>query len=94
MKRKPKESYCITKDMLCYLGSPDIEFADIARAYGIRGERVNNPAELEDALKRAITTTREGRPYLMDVRIARTGMAADSTWHPPYSLAANRTRKV
>jgi len=82
------------KDMISYLGSPDIEFTDIARAYGIRGERVNNPAELEQALKRAITTTRDGRPYLLDVRIARTGMAADSTWYPPYSVAASRTRKV
>jgi len=82
------------KDMISYLGSPDIEFSDIARAYGIRAERVNNPSELEPALKRAITTTRDGRPYLLDVRIARTGMAADSTWYPPYSVAASRTRKV
>jgi benzoylformate decarboxylase len=82
------------KDMICYLGSPDVEFSDIARAYGIRGERVNNPSELAPAVQRAITTTREGRPYLLDVRVARTGMAADSTWYPHYSVAAVRTRKV
>ena len=82
------------KDMICYLGSPDVEFSDIARAYGIRGERVNNPAELGPAIQRAIATTREGRPYLLDVRVARTGMAADSTWYPQYSVAANRKRKV
>ncbi len=82
------------KDMICNLGSPDIEFADIARAYGIRGERANNPPELEAALQRAINTTREGRPYLLDVRIARTGLAAGSEWHPPYSVAASRTRNV
>jgi hypothetical protein len=35
-----------------------------------------------------------GRPYLLDVLIARTGLAADSTWHPRYSLAAARTKKV
>jgi thiamine pyrophosphate-dependent acetolactate synthase large subunit-like protein len=82
------------KDMICYLGSPDVEFSDIARAYGIRGERVNNPAELTPAIQRAISTTREGRPYLLDVRMARTGMAADSTWYPHYSVAAVRKRKV
>jgi len=83
-----------SKDMICNLGSPDIEFSDIARAYGIRGERVNNPAELEAGLKRAIATTRDGRPYLLDVRIARTGLAAESNWYPAYSVAAVRTRKV
>ena len=82
------------KDMICYLGNPDVEFADIARAYGVRGERVNNPSELGPAIQRAIATTREGRPYLLDVRVARTGMAADSTWYPQYSAAANRKRKV
>jgi benzoylformate decarboxylase len=82
------------KDMICYLGSPDVEFADIARAYGIRAERVTHPGELAPALQRAISTTREGRPYLLDVHVARTGMAADSTWYPRYSVAAARTRKV
>jgi thiamine pyrophosphate-dependent acetolactate synthase large subunit-like protein len=82
------------KDMICYLGSPDVEFSDIARAYGIRGERVNDPGELAPAIQRAITTTRDGRPHLLDVRMARTGMAADSTWYPQYSVAATRKRKV
>src|SRR5437867_1336819 len=82
------------KDMICYLGSPDVEFTDIARAYGIRGERVTQPGELAGAIQRAITTTREGRPYLLDVHVARTGMRADSTWYPHYSVASARTRKV
>ncbi|HEY3053879.1 MAG TPA: thiamine pyrophosphate-dependent enzyme, partial [Thermoanaerobaculia bacterium] len=82
------------KDMICYLGSPDVEFSDIARAYAIRGERVNDPGELGPAIKRAIGVTREGRPYLLDVRVARTGYAADSTWYPHYSVAASRMRKV
>ncbi len=91
-----KEGRCReeNKDMICYLGSPDVEFTSLAGAYGVRGERVNNPGELQPALKRAIAATREGRPYLLDVLIARTGLAADSTWHPRYSLAAARTRKV
>jgi thiamine pyrophosphate-dependent acetolactate synthase large subunit-like protein len=91
-----KEGRCReeNKDMICYLGSPDVEFTHLASAYGIRGERVAHPGELKPALKRAIAATREGRPYLLDVLIARTGLAADSTWHPRYSLAAARTRKV
>jgi benzoylformate decarboxylase len=82
------------KDMICYLGSPDVEFTHLAAAYGIRGERVAHPAELQPALQRAIATTREGRPYLLDVLVARTGLAADSSWYPRYSVAASRTRKV
>lgn len=82
------------KDMICYLGSPDVEFTQLAGAYGIRGERVSSPAELEPAIRRAVDTTREGRPYLLDVNIARTGLAADSTWYPAYSVADSRTRRV
>jgi len=82
------------KDMICYLGSPDVEYSDIARAYGIKGERVNAPDDFPAAMQRAIATTREGRPYLLDVRVARTGLGADSTWYPRYSVAASRTRKV
>jgi benzoylformate decarboxylase len=82
------------KDMICYLGSPDVEFTHLANAYGIRGERVGHPAELKPALQRAIATTREGRPYLLDVLVARTGLAADSNWYPRYSVAQSRTRKV
>jgi thiamine pyrophosphate-dependent acetolactate synthase large subunit-like protein len=82
------------KEMICYLGSPDVEFAHIASAYGIRGERVARPDELKPALQRAIAATRDGRPYLLDALVARTGLAADSTWYPPYAVAAARSRRV
>ena len=82
------------KDMICYLGSPDVEYSDIARAFGIKGERVNGPDDLRPAIQRAVAATRDGRPYLLDVRVARTGLGADSTWYPRYSVAAVRTRKV
>ena len=78
------------KDMICYLGSPDVDFTHIGQAYGIRGERVLNPDQLEPAIERAIRTAREGRPYILDVEVARTGLLADSTWHPAYSVAAVR----
>jgi thiamine pyrophosphate-dependent acetolactate synthase large subunit-like protein len=83
-----------SKDMICYLGSPDVEYSDIARAFGIKGERINAPDELRPAIQRAIATTRDGRPYLLDVRVARTGLGADSTWYPQFSVASMRTRKV
>jgi len=82
------------KDMICYLGSPDVEFTHLAAAYGIRGERVGHPAELKPALQRAIAATRGGRPYLLDVLVARTGLSADSSWYPRYSVAAARTKRV
>jgi len=82
------------KDMICYLGSPDVEFTHLASAYNIKGEKVAHPSELKPALQRAIKTTRDGRPYLLDVMVARTGLAADSTWYPHYSVAASRKRNV
>lgn len=82
------------RDMICYLGNPDVEFTHLASAHGIRGERVATPADLKPAMRRAIETTRAGRPYLLDVNVARTGLAADSNWHPRYSVAAARKRKV
>ena len=91
---KGRRSRQENKDMICYLGSPDVEFTHLASAYNIKGEKVSHPFELKPALQRAIKTTRDGRPYLLDVLMARTGLAADSTWYPRYSLAAARTRKV
>ena len=82
------------KDMICYLGSPDVEFTHLAAAYGIAGSRVSHPDELKPAMQRAIAATRDGRPYLLDVAVARTGLAADSNWYPRYSVAKARTRKV
>jgi benzoylformate decarboxylase len=82
------------RDMTCYLGDPDVDFAKVADGFGVRGEVVRVPDEIAPALGRAIAATREGRPYLLDVAIGRTGLGAASTWHPKFSLAAARTRKV
>ena len=81
------------KDMICYLGSPNVDFTHIGQAYGIRGERILNPDQLEPAIGRAIRTAREGRPYILDVEVARTGLLADSTWHPAYSVAGAREER-
>jgi thiamine pyrophosphate-dependent acetolactate synthase large subunit-like protein len=82
------------KDMTCYLGDPDVDFAKIAAGFGVTGETVRTPDEIGPALQRAIEATRDGRPYLIDAIVERTGAGAASTWHPKYSLAAVRGRQV
>ncbi len=52
------------------------------------------PERSRGAFARAKTATVEGRPYLLDIHIKREGLGAVSEWHPPYSLADQRTRKV
>jgi thiamine pyrophosphate-dependent acetolactate synthase large subunit-like protein len=82
------------KEMTSYLGAPDVDFAKLAASFGVAGEAVRAAEQLAPAIRRAIHTTRDGRPYLIDAVVCRTGTGADSTWFPEYSLAAMRTRKV
>ena len=82
------------RDMTCYLGSPDVEYAKAAEAFGVEGEVVKEPDKLKGALERGRRAVADGRPYLLDVHTWRDGIGAASTWHPPYSLADLRTRKV
>ena len=77
-----------------YLGDPDIDFVKLAQSQGIEGITVENSSELRPALKRGVDATRAGEPFLLDVRVSRTGGGADSTWHQAYSLADKRTRLV
>jgi len=80
--------------MTCYLGDPDVSYSKAAEAFGVEAETVKEPAALKAAFNRAKTATMEGRPYLLDIHIQREGLGAVSEWHPPYSLADLRTRKV
>jgi thiamine pyrophosphate-dependent acetolactate synthase large subunit-like protein len=82
------------RDMTCYLGDPDVDYAKAAGAFGVEGETVKEPEALKGAFARAKTAMVEGRPYLLDVHIKREGLGAVSEWHPAYSLAELRTRKV
>ena len=84
----------VARDMTCYNGDPDIDYAKAANAFGVEGETVTEPAAVKGALSRAKTATIEGRPYLLDIHIKREGLGAVSEWHPPYSLADLRARKV
>ena len=77
-----------------YLGDPEIDFVGLAQSQGVEGALVENSADLRPALRRGISATRAGSPFLVDVRVRRTGGGADSTWHQAFNLAEKRTRRV
>lgn len=81
-------------DMLSYLGKPDVDFVGLAGAFGIKGEQVSSPDQLRPAFLRAVKATRDGRPYMVDVLVERSGSGKDVTRYPEFSLAGNRTRIV
>jgi thiamine pyrophosphate-dependent acetolactate synthase large subunit-like protein len=82
------------KDMLSDLGKPDVDFVRLGEAFGIQGAHVRTPAEVRTALTKAVETTRDGRPFLIDALVERSGAGAEVTWHPEYSVAAQRSRRV
>lgn len=77
-----------------YLGDPDIDFVKLAESQGVSGERVTSGNDLRSALKRGISATRDGKPYLVEVIISRYGGGAESTWHETFNLASRRKRAV
>jgi thiamine pyrophosphate-dependent acetolactate synthase large subunit-like protein len=82
------------RDMTCYNGSPDVDFAKVAQGFGVEGETVKEVSSIKDALARARRANEDGRPYLLDVIVEREGVGAASAWYPPYSIAEQRTKKV
>jgi thiamine pyrophosphate-dependent acetolactate synthase large subunit-like protein len=77
-----------------YLGDPNIDFVKLAESQGVKGERVTAGTDLEAALKRGISATRDGKPYLVEVVIARYGGGAESTWYEKFNLAEKRKQRV
>ena len=78
-----------------YLGSPDMNMASIAAGFGVKGEVVSNPLELKAALARAKLSTYEGKPYLIDVQVARRGIGwTDKPWIPDIKGTSMRTKRV
>src|SRR4030095_6015699 len=70
-----------------YLDAPATDYAALARAQGVDGETVKTLKDLEPALKRGVDrTTRENRPYVIDVKVAREGVGADSTWYQDWKM--------
>jgi thiamine pyrophosphate-dependent acetolactate synthase large subunit-like protein len=82
------------RDMTCYNGNPDVDFVKAAAAYGVEGALVTEPGELKGAIGRAQKVIADGRPYLLEIITQRDGIGAASTWHPAYSVADLRTRRV
>jgi len=69
------------------LRHPDIDYVKMAGAYGIDGETVSEPAELAAALQRCKRAMRDGRPYLVDVRIKRYFEGSNSEYFDHFSVA-------
>ena len=81
--------------MASYLGSPDMNMASIAAGFGVQGEVVHDPAQLQAALARAKKSSAEGKPYLIDVQVVRRGIGwTDSPWVPPIKGTAMRSKRV
>jgi hypothetical protein len=55
---------------------------------------VKEPSKLKGAIERAKRIVADGRPYLLDIHTYRDGVGAASTWHPAYSVAQARSRRV
>lgn len=81
-------------DMTCYNGSPDVDIAKASLAFGVEAEQVSEPEAIRPALERARRANIEGRPYLLEMIIERNGIGGASEWHPEFSIAKLRTRKV
>ncbi|WP_307849742.1 thiamine pyrophosphate-binding protein [Qaidamihabitans albus] len=51
------------------------DFVSVAAACGCHAARVDNPADVETALKQALAANNEGRPAVIDFRVARVRLA-------------------
>jgi len=80
------------RDMGCYLGDPDVDFAKIANSFSVESEIVAKPEQFRPALERSKRANIEGRPYFIDLHTQREGVGAASTWYPSYSIAAKRKK--
>ena len=70
-----------------YLDAPATDYAALARSQGVEGETVKTLKELEPALRRGVDrTTCENKPYVLDVKVAREGVGADSTWYQDWKM--------
>lgn len=76
------------------LGHPDINYVSMADAFGIEGEKVENPAGLSAAIRRCKRAMTDGRPYLVDVAIERRFDGNDSDWYEFFSVARNIPRQT
>jgi acetolactate synthase-1/2/3 large subunit len=70
------------------------EYADLAKAYGAQGERVDDPKDLDAAMQRAFAAN---SPYLLDLRVSgpasRLVRTAQVTWDFLWEKATNKSAK-
>ena len=87
--------YELGKDFNGYLGAPNVEYAKIAEAYGLKGENVKNASDLPAALQRCLKSMRDGKAVVLDIDIAPDGPAlSQPTWYQRYSLAEIRKKRL
>jgi len=82
------------RDMVCYLGDPDIDYTKIAAGYGVEAAVVTDAPGFKTTLQNAMRVNAQGRPFLIDLHAPRHGSGASSTWHPDYSIAGLRKREA
>jgi benzoylformate decarboxylase len=69
------------------LGSPMVDYVGLARAQGVEGEQVTKAKDLQAALRGGLErVTKENRPYLLDIAVAREGIGADATRDQEWEL--------
>ena len=70
-----------------FLGDPATDYVGLAKSQGVDGEAVTTVKDLEPALRRGLdVVTRQRRPYLLDVTVAREGVGADATWYDDWEM--------
>ena len=77
-------------ELTSYLGDPDVNFAKVAEAFGVKGEVLAAAGDIGPALERAARVNGEGQPYLIDALVERRGILSESTWHSPFTIAGLR----
>ena len=94
---RKQETRDLWKDISCFLGNPTVDFVGLANSFDIKASQATTPEELIKSLKNANRVTREGRPYLIDLRVMQLDLAkkpTTQTWYPEISIAEKRNKKV
>jgi thiamine pyrophosphate-dependent acetolactate synthase large subunit-like protein len=70
-----------------FLGDPATDYAALAKSQGVDAESVTTLKDLEPALRRGLdVVTKQRRPYLLDVTVAREGIGAEATWYDDWEM--------
>ena len=77
----------------CNLASPEIDNVALAKGYGVEGDLVEEPGEVGPAIERCLRAMREGRPYVLDVKVERRFGGSESTWYDFFSVAKRQARQ-